>query len=156
VSNQVANKPAAISDRLGFLLARHGRIMNVRLRQALGVTGLGPLHAATLMRLADVGATSQQELIGVLATDASALVAILNNLEGDGLVERRRDPIDRRRHIVEITPEGVTAVCAVERAVAEVEHDAFAALTADEIEQLHTLLSRLRTVPAADPGCAPD
>ena len=156
MSNQVANKPAAISDRLGFLLARHGRIMNVRLRQALGVTGLGPLHAATLMRLAKVGATSQQELIEVLATDASALVAILNNLEGDGLVERRRDPIDRRRHIVEITPDGVTAVCAVERAVAEVEHDAFAALTADEIEQLHTLLSRLRTAPAADPGCAPD
>ena len=83
-------------------------------------------------------------------------MAILNNLEGDGLVERRRDPIDRRRHIVEITPDGVTAVCAVERAVAEVEHDAFAGLTADEIEQLHTLLSRLRTVPAADPDCAPD
>ena len=155
MSNQVASKPTAIGDRLGFLLARHGRVMNVRLRQALGVTGLGPLPAATLMRLAKVGATSQQELIEVLATDASALVTILNSLEGDGLVERRRDPIDRRRHIVEITPDGVTAVCAVERAVAEVEQDALAGLTADEIEQLHALLSRIRTG-QSDPDCASD
>ena len=129
---------AADCDRLGFLLARHGRIMNVRLRQALGVTGLGPRHAATLMRLAREGPTSQQNLIEVLATDASALVTILNDLEDGKLVQRRRNPADRRRHIVEITSRGASAVRSVELAVAEVEQDAVTSLRDAEVGQLQT------------------
>lgn len=132
-------------ERLGFLLARHGQLMNVRLRQALGVSCRGPRHGAALVRLAHNGATSQQDLMDALAIDASALVAILNDLEGDGLIERRRDPGDRRRHIVDITTAGRESVCAVERAIAEVETDAFADLDETEIVQLHALLSRVRT-----------
>lgn len=132
-------------DRLGFLLARHGQIMNMRLREALGVSGLSPRHGATLLRLARAGATSQQALIEALAVDASALVAILNDLERDGLAERRRDPTDRRRHIVEITPAGAQAVGDVESAITDVERDAFADLDDAEIAQLHWLLARLRT-----------
>ena len=138
-------QPAADCDRLGFLLARHGRIMNVRLRQALGVTGLGPRHAATLMRLAREGPTSQQNLMEVLATDASALVTILNDLEDGGLVQRCRDPADRRRHIVEITSRGASAVRSVELAVAEVEQDAVTSLSEAEVGQLQMLLSRLHS-----------
>src|SRR5262245_20843213 len=112
-------------DRLGFLLAFHGRVMNVRLRQALGVTGLSPQHGNTLVRLAQAGPISQQGLIEALAVDPSGLVGILNALERDGLIERRRDPADRRRHIVEITPAGCAAADAVHKAIAEVEQDAF-------------------------------
>jgi DNA-binding MarR family transcriptional regulator len=138
-------QPAAHCDRLGFLLARHGRIMNVRLRQALGVTGLGPRHAATLMRLAREGPTSQQDLIEVLATDASALVTILNDLEDGKLVQRRRNPADRRRHVVKITSRGASAVRSVELAVAQVEQDAVTSLNEAEAGQLQMLLSRLHS-----------
>jgi DNA-binding MarR family transcriptional regulator len=136
---------AATHDRLGFLLARHGQVMNTRLRQALGVSGLSPRHAATLFRLAQAGPTSQQGLIEVLAVDASALVAVLNDLEGNGRVERRRDPTDRRRHIVQITPVGAAAVAAVEAAITAVENEALADLGAGGIAQLHGLLARIRT-----------
>jgi DNA-binding MarR family transcriptional regulator len=132
-------------DRLGFLLARHGQIMNTRLRQVLGISGLSPRHGAVLTRLVQAGATSQQALIEALTVDASTLVAILNDLERDGLVERRRDPSDRRRHIVEITPAGTGAVSAVEDAITEVEQDAFADLDDVETAQLHGLLARVRT-----------
>jgi DNA-binding MarR family transcriptional regulator len=130
-------------DRLGFLLARHGQMMNLRLRHAIDVTGLGPRHAATLLRLARLGATSQQALIEALAIDASALVSILNDLERDGLAGRERDPADRRRHIVAITPTGRKTACAVENAIAELERDTFAALDDTEVAQLHALLGRL-------------
>lgn len=132
-------------DRLGFLLARHGQVMNVRLRQALSVSGLGPRHASTLIRLARAGATTQQALLDVLAVDPSGLVAILNDLERDGLVERRRDPADRRRHIVEITRAGRATVSEVERAIAEVERDAFAQLDDSEVAQLRSLLARVHS-----------
>jgi DNA-binding MarR family transcriptional regulator len=134
-------------DRLGFLLARHGQIMNLKLRHALGVTGLGPRHAATLLRLVRLGPTSQQYLIEALAVDPSALVAILNDLERDGLAVRSRDPADRRRHIVEITKTGRKAACQVEAAIADVERETLAALDEDEIAQLHALLGRLRSDP---------
>jgi DNA-binding MarR family transcriptional regulator len=97
------------------------------------------------MRLAREGATSQQNLIEVLATDASALVAILNDLEDGRLVQRRRDPADRRRHIVEITRRGASAVRSVERAVAEVEQNAVTSLSEAEVSQLQMLLSRLHS-----------
>ena len=132
-------------DRLGFLLARHGRVMNVRLRQALSVAGLSPGHGSLLARLARDGATSQQALSEALAVDPSGLVAILNDLERDGLVERHRDPADRRRHIVEITEAGCAAAAEVERAITEVEQDAFAQLDENEVAQLRSLLARVHS-----------
>ena len=130
-------------DRLGFLLARHGHIINLKLRHALGVTGLGPRHAATLLRLVRLGPTGQQQLLEALAIDPSALVAILNDLESDGLAMRTRDPADRRRHIVEVTKTGRKAACQVEAAIADVERETFAALDEAEVAQLHGLLGRL-------------
>ncbi len=135
---------ASAAERLGFLLARHGQIMNLRLRHALGVSGLGPRHGSTLLRLARLGATSQQHLIEALAVDPSAVVAILNDLERDRLVLRTRDPADRRRHIVEITKIGRKAASEVENAIADVERDIFADLDESEVTQLRALLSRLQ------------
>jgi DNA-binding MarR family transcriptional regulator len=145
----VRDQDAAV-DRLGFLLARHGQVMNIRLRQALSVSGLSPRHGGVLTRLAHAGATSQQDLIDALAVDASALVTILNDLERDGLLERRRDPTDRRRHIVDITSAGRQAACAVEGAIADAEREAFGDLDAEEIEQLQSLLARVRTRGTSD------
>jgi DNA-binding MarR family transcriptional regulator len=143
---------SAAGKQLGFLLARHGRIMNTRLRQALDSSGLSPRHAVLLCRLDDSGPLSQQDLIDILSIDASGLVAVLNDLERAGLAERRRDPADRRRHIVEITAEGKRAVASIEVAVADVEQEAFAGFSSDELQQLHALLSRIHGEPA-DEAC---
>ena len=146
---------SAAGKQLGFLLARHGRIMNTRLRQALDSSGLSPRHAVLLCRLKESGPISQQHLIEILFIDASALVTVLNDLENERLVERRRDPADRRRHIVEITAEGKRAVASIEVAVADVEREAFAGFSTDELAQLHGLLSRIHAEPA-DEACDED
>ncbi len=129
--------------------------MNAALRQALGSAGLNPRHASTLVRLHHAGPTSQQDLLDILSIDASALVAILNDLERDGLASRRRDAADRRRHIVEITEAGRAAVAAVESSIAAVEREAFAGFSPGELEALHGLLTRIHSGPA-DPDCATD
>ncbi|MDQ0031614.1 MarR family winged helix-turn-helix transcriptional regulator [Arthrobacter bambusae] len=147
--------PSTPGTQLGFLLARHGRIMNSHLRQALDSSGLSPRHAVLLCRLDESGPASQQDLIDFLSIDASALVAVLNDLERDGLAERRRDPADRRRHIVEITAEGKRAVASIDVAVADVEREAFTGFSAEELQQLHGLLSRIHG-DTADEACAED
>jgi DNA-binding MarR family transcriptional regulator len=85
---------------------------------------------------------SQHELGEVLLIDANNLVIVLNELEGAGYALRRRDPEDRRRHLVEITPEGLVALKKVESAIAEVEAELLSALSAAERETLRSLLAR--------------
>ncbi|MFI6762410.1 MarR family winged helix-turn-helix transcriptional regulator [Micromonospora sp. NPDC050417] len=132
-------------DRIGLLLARHGGISNARMRQALEATGLTTRQGITLMHLAETGPIGQQALMEALEVDPSALVAILNDLERDNLVERRRDPADRRRHIVVITEAGAAAVTRVDTTMSAVERELLAHLDPDEIATLHTLLARINT-----------
>ena len=138
------------ADRLGFLLAHHGAVTNTRIRAALGVTGLTPRQCMTLLHL-DAGPLSQQALIEVIGVDPSVLVAILNELETQQLAQRRRDPADRRRHIVEITSRGTAVLAEVNEALTAVERQLFADLDADEIAVLHRLLARISTT-ADDAG----
>jgi DNA-binding MarR family transcriptional regulator len=98
--------------------------------------------AFTLSHLAD-GPVNQQALIDLLGVDPSAVVAVLNELEGGGLVSRRRDPADRRRHIVVITAEGTAALGAVESVLGTADDDLFAALSPAERDQLEQLLTKV-------------
>jgi DNA-binding MarR family transcriptional regulator len=134
-------------QRLGLLLARHGQFVNVQIRKAMADTGLTPRHREVLVELAERGATSQQALLETLSVDPSVLVGILNDLERQGLAERRRDPADRRRHIVEMSVDGCAVLRRIEDAVSQAEAQLFADLDPDERELLHTLLTRVRLVP---------
>ncbi|MFK3983556.1 MarR family winged helix-turn-helix transcriptional regulator [Micromonospora sp. NPDC050397] len=140
-------------DRIGLLLARHGGISNARLRQALEATGLTTRQGMTLMHLAETGPIGQQALMEAIGVDASALVAILNDLERDNLVERRRDPADRRRHIVLLTEAGTEVLTGVDTAMTAVERELLAHLTPAEVATLHDLLTRINTS-AHDEACA--
>jgi DNA-binding MarR family transcriptional regulator len=135
------------SARLSLLLARHGQITHLRIRHALAATGLTTRHGMTLMHLAQAGPLSQRALLDLLGVDPSVLVAILNELEGNGLAQRRRDLADRRRHIVAITPAGADMVVTIDAAIADVERDLFADLATDEVSHLRRLLARIRTIP---------
>jgi DNA-binding MarR family transcriptional regulator len=139
-------------QRLGLLLARHGQFVSLQIRKAMSDTGLTPRHREVLVELAERGATSQQALLETLSVDPSVLVGILNDLERQGLAERRRDPADRRRHIVEMSADGCDVLRRIEDAVSQAEAQLFADLDADERDLLHALLSRVRTIPD-DPAC---
>jgi DNA-binding MarR family transcriptional regulator len=132
-----------MDKRPGLALAYAGQIVGMRIQEALRAHGLKNNHAHVLMVLADQGATGQQALIQTLGVDPSMLVAMLNDLENAGLAERRRDPADRRRHIVEISPRGTQLVTDVYASIASVEAQLFAPLDANEIDVLHKMLIRI-------------
>src|SRR5437868_15165437 len=88
------------------------------------------------------GAT-QQELENGLWMDANTVVLILNELEAAQFSVRRRDPQDRRRHIVELTPAGRRALDRADSARENLEDDLLAALSA---EGRKTLLKRVQRV----------
>jgi DNA-binding MarR family transcriptional regulator len=82
-----------------------------------------------------------------VGVDPSALVAVLNELEGLGLASRQRDPADRRRHIVTMTAAGANTLRVVESVLDKTDDDLFAALSPAERGQLERLLTKI-----ADPG----
>jgi len=84
----------------------------------------------------------QQQVCEYLWLDPNNCVILLNELEEKGYVERRRDPIDRRRHVVDITDEGRAALEHAERAQETLGDQLFAGLSDEERETLRSLLSR--------------
>lgn len=97
---------------------------------------------AALAQLREQCPISQQELGEILCVDANNLVILLNDLERAGFALRRRDPADRRRHLVEITPEGEQAFASAEDAIAAVEEDVLASLSAGERAELRSLIAK--------------
>jgi DNA-binding MarR family transcriptional regulator len=83
---------------------------------------------------------SQQAFCEAVHLDPNNCVLLLNALEADHLVERRRDPTDRRRHMVILTSRGKQALERADRALLSVEDEAFGALSRDERDTLHRLL----------------
>jgi DNA-binding MarR family transcriptional regulator len=138
-----ADSKPELLQHAGFLLAQLGRAVTRQYRCALSPIGLKPRETQALLRLRANGAISQQALGAALDIDASNLVALLNDLETDGLISRRRDPGDRRRHLVEVSKRGTKLLCEVERAAVEVEDQFFAALDEDERVALQDLLARV-------------
>ena len=143
-----------ISESASVTLALAGQLAHTRLRQALAAHGLKPAHSQVLARLTEHGATGQQALLEELGVDPSVLVSVLNELERAGLAERRRDPADRRRHIVEISARGTELAGEVSASLAAVEAELFADLSPAEIQQLHALLNRIKSAPGG--ACTED
>jgi DNA-binding MarR family transcriptional regulator len=95
-----------------------------------------------LSYLRELGSVGQKYFGPVLCLDANNIVLLLNELEADGLVVRRRDPDDRRRHVVELTETGLGVLRLAEQRMFEIEDELLAALDEDQREQLRALLHR--------------
>ena len=96
----------------------------------------------TLSYLRDHDGCPQQELAEVLCMDANNVVLLLNELEDLSYIARTRDPLDRRRHRVELTKQGQRALTRAERAQETIEDEVLEALDASERAALWRLLTR--------------
>jgi DNA-binding MarR family transcriptional regulator len=93
-----------------------------------------------LSYLRELGSVGQKYFGSVLCLDANNTVLLLNDLEADGLVVRKRDPEDRRRHVVELTESGLQVLHDAELGMAEIEENLLAALDEEQRAQLWALL----------------
>ena len=111
-------------------------------RSTVELVGMRLRELGALAYLRDHHLASQHALSKALSIDANNCVLLLNDLEALDYVERRRDPVDRRRHLVELTTKGRIALERAERAQSSVEDEILGALDTEERSMLQRLLSR--------------
>src|SRR5665213_196807 len=104
--------------------------------------GMQLRHLVALSYVRDHDACPQHELAEAFCMDANNVVLLLNELEQLGYATRLRDPDDRRRHMVELTPAGAEALSLAERAQEAIEDDVLKALDPSERATLWQLLTR--------------
>lgn len=106
------------------------------------VIGMRLKQLIALDHLRDNESCLQQGLGQMLMLDSNNCVLLLNELDESGYVERHRDPDDRRRHIVEITPAGLEALATAEHKLETLEDEVLDGLNGPERSQLHDLLAK--------------
>jgi len=145
--------PEELASSTPFLMKRLGFKLKDQSMAAYEQAGLHPYHHAVLAVLDEGTRETQGAIADALGYDRGQLVGLLDELEDQKLVERQRDPADRRRHTVRLTPDGKRALAKLRALARQLEDDFLASLDEDERAQLHTLLRRLAAQHL--PHCAP-
>jgi DNA-binding MarR family transcriptional regulator len=147
----MAQTKAGVEHQLLPLLDHLARVGRRAAETSMSPGGLRPRHLIALKLLSEHGPASQQRLAEALSLDPSNVVGLLNELEERELITRRRDPADRRRHIVELSPLGEDELALAYARLSHVEDDLLSALSTEERATLYHLL--VRAVGAKSPPC---
>jgi DNA-binding MarR family transcriptional regulator len=147
----VSAKPATRSATGNIvLLTRLARA--VYLRSSVDLLGMNLRNMVVLAYLRDHPGVSQQAMTEHLSMDSNTGVLVLNDLEDLEYVERRRDPADRRRHLVDITGAGCDALDRAERAQGSIEEEILGGLNAAERATFRSLLLKALEDHEPDPA----
>jgi DNA-binding MarR family transcriptional regulator len=139
--------PPSLNDRPGALLTIAARTGQELARRRLTPIGLSVQLCGVLNRLA-VGPVSQQELGAQLGIDRTTVVELIDDLERQKVVERRRNPEDRRSYSLVLTTHGRSVQKRASRAFDAAADEFFSALKPAERKELSEMLRRL--ISAAD------
>jgi len=126
-----------------WLLGRASLLANRLTQEHLAAGGMRRGHYGVLATLADVGSASQADLSRQVGVDRSDMVAILNDLQDLGYVERAPDPADRRRNIVVATAEGLGALDGFDRMVREADETLLDGLSVTQKAELVGILEHV-------------
>jgi DNA-binding MarR family transcriptional regulator len=138
-----AGHPPPRAPGNAFLLAQLGAHAAARFAERIAELELTPAQAGLLRLIAWDPGQSQQSIARRLGTPPSRLVLLVDGLEDRGLVERRRNPDDRRNHALYLTGEGTRFMTRLGKAGAAHEDEICDGLNGAERAQLNDLLSRL-------------
>jgi DNA-binding MarR family transcriptional regulator len=135
--------PQELVSSAAFLLGRVGYSVKMQVVDEFEQVGFSPRHYSVLALLDEDARETQATIADALNLDRSSLVGLLDTLERNGLIERRRDPNDRRRHLVSLTAPGRRQLASFRKLARRVEEEVLAPLDEDDRATLHRLLLQL-------------
>jgi DNA-binding MarR family transcriptional regulator len=127
----------------GFLLHKAALLLVEDVETALEQIGMRARYFFVLACLAGGPKLSQQDLSRLLNLDPTTIVAVIDEMESNEHVERRRDPADRRRYNLHLTDSGRAALVEADQVAGATEAGFFAALDDEEAATLRGMFGRL-------------
>jgi DNA-binding MarR family transcriptional regulator len=140
---------------VGFLISQLGFLSSKCFMEALDPIGIGPRDFLLMRFVAASPGESQHALAERLDVPASRMVALVDNLEEAGLVERRADPGDRRVRGLHLTRKGRGAVERASKIAIDYETELCAGINREEREMLIDLLQKLQVGQTSPRGVHP-
>ena len=134
---------ADVEPPLGRRLYLGQRAVADVLDRRLAEKGASLWNWVLLREAANADGSSQRALAALMRIEPSTLVRHLDRLEADGYVERRRDPADRRRARVFVTPAGRARLKELHRVAQGMDEELRTLLTPEEVEVLGDALMRI-------------
>jgi DNA-binding MarR family transcriptional regulator len=141
--------PEPLASAVGFLLSWNGRRTSEGFAEVLRQIDLSPPVFGVLTLIDSRPGLTQRELVAGSLIDPSSMVAVLDQLEADGLAERRVHPSDRRKHAVHLTAKGKRTLGKARELALGYAEELLAPLDEEERETLRLLLRKLARVDAA-------
>jgi MarR family transcriptional regulator, transcriptional regulator for hemolysin len=133
-----------VREPLGLYLTRVSRVVSRAFGDALAEAGGSLPVWLVLISLKSGQLASQRELADAVGIQGATLTHHLNAMESAGLVTRRRDPQNRRMHLVELTAQGDALFFRLRNAAVAFDERLRAGLTRPDVVQLEELLAKLR------------
>ena len=146
---------ASLDERIPFLLSQLGSYVAAEFDRTLITTGVDPRTYAVLMALATEDGQSQRQLSARLGIHRNAMVAVIDNLERQGLAERRSHPEDRRAFAVTLTINARKLLPDLDARGRALEDDITSPLSPEERTTLRQLLQRVAATAELIPGVHP-
>lgn len=146
--------------QFGFLVKDVSRLWVRHFEQRAVQLGMSLTHCKVLVFLSRNEGTTQAKLAELSDTDPMTLVRVLDRMEHDGWIERRPDPQDRRAYRLHLKPASEPILAEITRIGEKARGEALAGISADEREQMMTLLEKVRSnlvglLPTTEPASTP-
>jgi MarR family transcriptional regulator, transcriptional regulator for hemolysin len=143
--------PAPRTPPIGLRLSAAARSVSRAFDDALAEAGGSlPVWLVLLNVKARRHGANQRELAAAVGIREATMTHHLNAMEADGLLTRRRDPANRRVHVVELTESGEAAFARLRDAAVGFDRRLRRGISAEELDGLGQLLERLAANVTAD------
>lgn len=141
--------PASLSSLTGFLLGRASRRLRVDREKAMRRLGLEPRCVRMLVPLDSAQPCTQERLAGLLGVTSPTIIQSIDEMHASGLIQRERNPADRREHQLRLTPGGEAYLDQALQAEDHAQDQLASLLGAAETAELNDLLIVIAT---GEPG----
>jgi DNA-binding MarR family transcriptional regulator len=154
-TGSAAELSARAADAVAFLLSQLGAHATALFSERIASLDLTPPQVGFLRLVGCEAGSSQQAIAGRLGIAPSRLVPLIDDMEARGLVERRRDPQDRRNHALYLTAEAGRLMGELNRIAIAHEEAVCVGLDAKECRQLAALLQKVAANQGLEQGIHP-